>query len=124
MSAHAAYTYDAWLVAHVDGDTIHAGIDCGLDIATQQTIRFYGINAPELPAPAGEAAKQFVIDWFNANCPDGKFLLQTVKDKREKYGRYLGIILSPDGTKNLNDELVATGNAAPYFPKLAPAEED
>jgi endonuclease YncB( thermonuclease family) len=114
------YEYSAWLVAHMDGDTIHAGIDCGLDIATLQTIRFYGINAPELSTPEGKLAAQFVVDWFTANCPGGKFLLRTIKNKREKYGRYLGIILSPDGSKNLNDDLVASGHAVTYFPKLAP----
>jgi endonuclease YncB( thermonuclease family) len=110
------YEYTAWLAAHVDGDTIHAGIDLGCDVATTQTLRFYGLNAPELATPAGKVSAAWVKDWFTANAPGGKFILQTVKDKREKYGRYLAVILSTDRLHNLNDELVAAGQAVPYFP--------
>lgn len=110
------YEYSAWLVAHVDGDTIHAGIDVGIDIATFQTLRFYGLNAPEMSTAAGKVSAQWVKDWFTANAPDGKFILQTVKDKREKYGRYLATILSSDRAHNLNQEIVAAGMAVPYFP--------
>lgn len=116
------YEYSAWLVAHVDGDTIHAGIDVGIDIATFQTLRFYGVNAPEIGTPAGKTSAAWVQQWFQTNCPDGKFILQTVKDKREKYGRYLAVILSADRVHNLNEELVAAGQAVSYFPKLAPGQ--
>jgi micrococcal nuclease len=120
VSAQAAYTYNAWLVDHTlasihDGDTLHAGIDLGCDVATNQTIRLYGLNCPELATPAGKTAKQFVLDWFTTHCPDSKFVLQTVKDRREKYGRYLGTITAADGA-NLNSDLVAAGQAVPYFP--------
>jgi micrococcal nuclease len=116
MSAQPAFTYDAWLIALVDGDTLHCGVDLGLDVAINTTIRSYGINAPEMSTTAGKAAKAFAMSWFVANCPDNKFVLQTVKDRREKYGRYLGVILSPGG-ENLNAAMVATGNAVPYYPK-------
>lgn len=112
------YEYQAWLAAHVDGDTIHAGIDLGLDVATQQTIRFYGVNAPEMSTPEGKVSARWVQGWFTAHAQDGKFILQTIKDKREKYGRYLAVILSVDRLHNLNDELVAAGMAVTYFPKL------
>lgn len=110
------FEYSAWLVAHVDGDTIHAGIDLGCDVATTQTLRFYGLNAPELATPAGKVSAAWVKDWFAANAPGGKFILQTVKDKREKYGRYLAVILTVDRLHNLNEEIVAAGLAVPYFP--------
>jgi micrococcal nuclease len=116
MSAQAAYSYNAWLVSLVDGDTLHCGVDLGLDVALNLTIRFYGINAPEMSTPDGKAAKAYAAQWFQTHCPDGKFVLQTIKDKREKYGRYLGDIIALDGT-NLNDEMVNSGHAVPYFPK-------
>ena len=88
-----------------------------MDIATQQTLRFYGLNAPEISTPEGKVSAAWVVQWFQTHCPDGKFTLQTVKDKREKYGRYLAVLISPDG-HNINDEIVAAGMAVPYFPKL------
>jgi endonuclease YncB( thermonuclease family) len=117
MSDQPAYTYDAWLIAHVDGDTIHAGIDLGCDVATTQTLRFYGINAPEMSTPEGKVAAAWVQGWFTAHAPDGKFILKTTKDKREKFGRYLATVVSSDGLHNLNEEIVAAGMAVPYFPK-------
>ncbi|MCU1676130.1 MAG: hypothetical protein JWM93_888, partial [Frankiales bacterium] len=88
----------------------------GCDVATQQTLRFYGLNAPEMSTAAGKVSAQWVKDWFATNAPGGKFILQTQRDKREKYGRYLAVILSTDRVHNLNDELVAAGQAVPYFP--------
>ena len=110
------YEYQAWLVKLVDGDTVHAGIDLGLDVATTQTLRFYGVNAPEMSTAAGKISAAWVANWFTTLAPDGKFILQTVKDKREKYGRYLAVIVSSDRVHNLNEELVAAGQAVLYFP--------
>lgn len=110
------YEYRASLTKVVDGDTIHASIDLGLDISTKQTIRFYGINAPETSTDEGKVASKWVQGWFTAHAPDGFFTLRTVKDRREKYGRYLGVILTTDGLHCLNDEIVAVGLAAPYYP--------
>jgi micrococcal nuclease len=36
--------------------------------------------------------------------------LKTIKDNKEKYGRYLGIIIKSDGT-NINDWLISEGLA-------------
>ena len=36
--------------------------------------------------------------------------LKTIKDKSEKYGRYLGIIIKEDGT-NINEWLISEGLA-------------
>jgi endonuclease YncB( thermonuclease family) len=99
----------------VDGDTMHITVDMGMDIANSVTLRVYGVNAPEMSTPEGKAAKIWAIEWFNVNCPDGKFTLQTVKDKREKYGRYLATILAPTGN-TFNTDIVAAGHAVPYFP--------
>jgi micrococcal nuclease len=109
-----SYRYVTLLLAIVDGDTIHAEIRLGCDVRTRQTIRFYGVNAPEMSTAAGVASKEFVVRWFADNAPDGLFTLETVKDKREKYGRYLGILYA--NGRSLNDDLVAAGMAVPYFP--------
>jgi endonuclease YncB( thermonuclease family) len=122
MSAEPAYTYNAWLrptphepTGIVDGDTLYCGIDLGMNVAVNETIRLYGINCPEMRTPQGKTAKQYAIDWFKTNCPDGKFILATQLDHTEKFGRFLGTIFSPAGV-NLNDALVASGNAVSYYP--------
>lgn len=110
------YEYSATLVDIHDGDTLHVEVDLGLDIDTKLTIRLYGLNAPELATAAGKASLTWVRQWFATNAPTGVCVLRTIKDHREKYGRYLGIILSSDLVHNLNDELVTAGMAVPYFP--------
>lgn len=124
MSAQAAYTYNAWLrstphepTGVVDGDTLYCGIDLGCNVAINETIRVYGVNAPELKTAAGQTAKQWAIGWFGQHCPTGRFVLATQLDKTEKFGRLLGDIYAPDGA-HFNADLVSSGNAVTYFPKL------
>jgi endonuclease YncB( thermonuclease family) len=99
----------------VDGDTVYVNVDMGLTIYHTITLRLYGVNAPEMSTAAGKTAKQWVIDWFKTHVPFGVFTLQTRRDKTEKFGRFLATIVAPDGA-NLNEDLVASDNAVPYFP--------
>ena len=117
------YEYVAWGIETtrdplgvVDGDTLNVGVDLGLDVAHNITLRLYGINAPELTTPEGKTAKIWAIQWFQTHCPNNQFTVQTVKDQREKYGRYLADVFAPDGA-NFNADIVAAGHAVPYFPK-------
>lgn len=115
MSALPAYTYAATLIDIHDGDTLRCNVDLGCDVHVNLTVRFYGLNAPELSTPEGKTALAWVQQWFAANCPDGRFVLQTIKDHREKYGRYLGTMFAVGGTVSINDAEIAAGQAVPYF---------
>lgn len=125
MSTQPAYMYTAWGVPSardplgvVDGDTLNVGIDLGLNVAINTTLRLYGINAPELDNPdgSGKAAKQWAIQWFTDHCPNGQFIVQTVRDTTEKYGRYLATVMAFDGS-NFNEDIITAGHAVTYFPK-------
>ena len=108
------YEYYANLIDIHDGDTIHAEVLLGCDVRLRMTIRFAGINAPELSTPEGVTARQYVVDWFAQHAPGGAFLLHTIKDTREKYGRYLGKIYDPADQDCLNDDMVRDGQAVVY----------
>jgi len=41
-------------------------------------------------------------------------LVRTHKDRREKYGRYLADVFSPQGERSLSLDLIAAGHAVPY----------
>lgn len=117
------YEYTAWGVSSkrdplgvVDGDTLNVGVDLGLDVAHNITLRMFGINAPELSTIEGKAAKQWAVAWFEQHCPTGQFVVQTAKDNRDKYGRYLATVVAPDGAV-FNSDIVAAGMAVPYFPR-------
>lgn len=108
------YEYVAYVVKLVDGDTLHLQVDPGLDLRINLTVRLYGVNAPEKNTPEGKTAIAWANQWLLTNAPDGYLVVNTRKDKREKYGRYLGIIHANNG-HCLNEDLVAAGQAVPYM---------
>jgi len=104
------FEYKARVLRVVDGDTLWLSVDCGFDLALRMTVRLAGLDAPEKRTPAGPVATAFVRAWLAGN-PD--FTLRTEKDSRERYGRYLGTLVSSTG-ESLNEALIASGNAVPY----------
>lgn len=84
------YTVDS---VHVtDGDTVRADIHLGLSVElTGQSLRLYGINAPETRGSSkgqGLISKAFLTSLLSGR----PTIIQTIKDKRDKYGRLLVII--------------------------------
>lgn len=104
------YEYRATLIRVVDADTLWLDVDLGFDVRRKDSFRLYGINAPEMSTPEGVAAR----DYLQGVLRDRPILLHTIKDKREKYGRYLAIIHV--GTDNVNEMLVQAGHAVEYHP--------
>jgi len=114
MTPPPVYERTAVVTKVVDGDTLHLDVDLGCDTSLAMTVRLYGVNAPEMSTPEGRVAKQFVADWIAGRAGHG-FVLRTVKDRREKYGRYLADLLAADGT-SLCQALLDSGNAVTYLP--------
>lgn len=108
------FEYAAQVVRVIDGDTLVLDIDLGLSVTARAVVRVAGVNAPELPTPAGEAAKAFVEELVTAR--GAGVLVRTVKDRREKYGRYLADISWPPDQAGLAELLLTSGNAVPYNP--------
>lgn len=111
----------------MDGDTLHVEVDLGCDIQVRLTLRLAGINAPEMSTPAGKVAKDWLQIALVAASGQGfnDLVLRTVKDKREKYGRYLAHIWTVgDGVftdwgfatdvPSLNERMVVAGQAVAY----------
>jgi endonuclease YncB( thermonuclease family) len=76
-----------------------------------ESIRLFGLNAPEKGTAKGKEVAEFV----EGLCAIGSVLtLETIrvksKTRQEKYGRYLGKIFFPDG-RCLNDILLEKGMA-------------
>mgnify|MGYP002642293464 CR=1 FL=1 len=113
------YTYKAKLIRIVDGDTVDAEIDLGFDTIVRKRIRLYGIDCPETRTKDltekehGFAAKQRLTELLTR-----EFVVETILNKRGKYGRVLGIVYSIDDTGNrvnLNEQLVNEGHAVKYL---------
>jgi micrococcal nuclease len=112
------YEYHAKVLAVVDGDTLHVLLDLGVEEGRKMTLRLYGLNAPEKSGAtkdAGLAARDYVNVWLAKWAPDSTVLVRTIKDRTEKYGRYLADIYTLDGTQCLNRDLLTSGNAVSYL---------
>jgi micrococcal nuclease len=104
------YWYAAKLVRVIDGDTIVVDLDLGIHITVRETLRLFGINAPEKRGTtklAGLDSMDYLVRLLQK---DG-MIIQTIKDKRGKYGRYLAKIFIGDVC--VNDAMV-NGDQAEY----------
>lgn len=102
------FHYSAKVIKVYDGDTITCDVDLGFGIILKdQKFRFYGINAPELHGESHESGKK--CQTYVSEKIFGKdIIIETILDKKEKYGRWLGRIsyFFNDEWVNLNEELV------------------
>ena len=113
------YKYNAELRRVVDGDTVDVTIDCGFNMHIKERVRLYGIDTPEsrtrdLEEKArGLAAKDRLIEILESF--GNKFVIKTSIDKKGKFGRLLGELISKDGEQNANQMLLEEGHAVEYF---------
>tara|TARA_R110000824_G_scaffold394392_1_gene594147 strand:- start:1713 stop:2084 length:372 start_codon:yes stop_codon:yes gene_type:complete len=113
------YIRRAKIVRLVDGDTCVLDFDMGMSITVRATVRLFGINTPEVRGPekvAGHAATQHLADLLVQFRHEGEWdiVVQTHKDKRGKFGRYLATLMGADQDGNpvdLNERMVADGHA-------------
>ncbi|NBT76671.1 MAG: nuclease [Betaproteobacteria bacterium] len=103
------YTYKAIVTRVVDGDTVIADIDLGMDLWRKNVrLRLAGINAPEAETPQGEAAARGLREMFEQG--RDQVLISTQKDRSDKYGRLLATIFLFGGT-SVNQRMVELGHA-------------
>ena len=104
---YVPFIYSAVVEKVHDADSIEIGISLGFDIILKGVkLRLNRINAPELNTVEGKISTEFLKE----KLPIGtKIIVQTIKDKQEKYGRYLAEIFLDH--ENINDLLISTGKA-------------
>mgnify|MGYP002883848911 FL=1 len=109
------YEYKATVTKVYDGDTITVDFDLGFGILIRkQKIRLVGINTPEVRGPekpqgiiSRNALRQRIL---------GKVVtIKTFKDKKGKYGRWLGEVFMEE--ENINQWLITEGYAKEYLLK-------
>jgi micrococcal nuclease len=112
------YWYRATCTNCVDGDTLDLELSVGFKTFIRERVRLYGINTPEtygVKKDSEEYKKGMLAKERTAGLILNKQVwVNTIKDKQEKYGRYLAIIHILDSSGNfvcLNDILLAEGLA-------------
>ena len=92
------YQYKAIIQNVVDGDTLTINIDLGLSVwVNNEKIRLQGVNTPEV-----YGVKKGSTEWLQGNSASefvkavlkekDEIIIETVKDRKEKYGRYLAVV--------------------------------
>lgn len=123
-----AYSYRAKLLKVLDGDTIKVSVrlirvprvrnrDLGLHlyvedgyVCTHITVRLYGIDAAKVTTPEGVAAREWLLENLSE-----EFTLHTLRDRTEKYGRWLGVVWHDRARgASLNERMVEAGRARPW----------
>lgn len=104
----------AWVISVYDGDTFSAVVDLGFEMQTTQHFRVLHVDTPELHVPGMEGLNPAGVkarDFTNSQIFEKEVLLR--ETKREKFGRYLAEVRTPDG-KDLAKELVRRKLGVPY----------
>lgn len=111
---HALYHYKAVVTSVYDGDTSTVDIDLGLQTwVWNEILRLYRINSPELRGserPDGLKSRDFLRNKIQ----NKEVVIETITDKKGKYGRYLAEIWlknKNDTFTNINDLIVNEGFA-------------
>jgi len=108
------YHYKAVATSVYDGDTCTVDIDLGLHTWVKgEKLRLMRIDAPEVK---GKTRSKGLVsrDYLRSLILNKEILIETIKDAKEKYGRYLAEIWLEDGGGNLiniNNDLVKNGFA-------------
>lgn len=108
------YIYDATMLKVQDGDTVYVKLDLGCDQRIEpMKLRLNGINAKgKTTTVQGKAAYDYLRELF----PEGSTVrVETFKDQKEKYGRYLGVLHHPSLARTVNDEMIARGLVESYY---------
>lgn len=111
------YEYWGMVVKVHDGDTVKMDIDLGLSIwKRSESLRLLGINAPEVLGASREAGLA-ARDALHALVMGQRVRVRTVKDDKDKYGRYLAslFVVDAQGVEiDVNAWMLANGHAVPY----------
>ena len=106
------YEYKATVIKVYDGDTLTVDFDLGFGIILKkQTIRLFGINTPEVRGT--EKADGIISrDALRQRILGKQVMIKTSRDKKGKYGRWLGEVFVAD--ENINQWLISEGYAKEY----------
>lgn len=114
------WTYPAKIVRVVDGDTLIATLDRGMNDFSTLKLRLAGINTPEIIGESHEAgarARDYVLTWAAEAMKDpDEWPILVVTQKTDEYGRWVAVVYSKRGGHCLNENLIDRG-LAEVWPK-------
>jgi len=107
----SSWQYNATIIKVYDGDTVTAEVDLGFSVKMKMTLRLLDIDAPEIRGEEREEGLKS-RDWLREKILGKEVVIQTKKDRKGKYGRYLATIY--EGGENINIKMLQEGYAKEY----------
>jgi micrococcal nuclease len=108
------YTYKAVIVEVYDGDTYKADIDLGMGvIKRKEKIRLAFVDTPELKGEERERGLE-VRDHVKELILNKEVYIQTFKDRKGKWGRYIADIYLEADPRSLSEYLIENNMAEWY----------
>lgn len=109
------YIFESRFISAYDGDSLTLLDDLGHNVTVKSKVRLKGLDTPELRGgtPLTKQAAKIVRDYVILWCEGEELINSSLKDDKDKYGRYL-IELYKEGIL-LNHHLIEIGFARPYF---------
>lgn len=115
------WTFPAYCIKVIDGDTIDVFLDIGFKCTRTERLRLMGVNCPELHGPtsaAGMRAKKFTEGVIAGWQPiDERWPLAVQTFKADVFGRYLAHVwpmAADEGSPHLSALLLGSGNAVVF----------
>ena len=106
------YKYKATMISNFDGDTATLLVDLGFGTLHKISVRLARINCPELhKGNDRDGGALAMLALRNFLPPGASVLIQTCKDKTEKFGRYVADLFIPGDPVSVNDQMVLNGFA-------------
>ena len=106
------YVYSCAVERVIDGDTCVLQIDLGFEVSKRVTVRLFGIDAPEM---RGDDRHRGIVarDALASKIMDVPIMVETKKDAKGKFGRYLATLFDESGA-DVNEWMVKSGHARRY----------
>jgi micrococcal nuclease len=103
------WQYRARPIRAIDGDTVAVTIDLGFKVRYETTLRLLDVRAPEMVGAdraRGVAAKVECQHWLDAaGVGEWPLLVDTFKDKTDKYGRFVAVVTRVRDGRSLNFDM-------------------
>ena len=104
------YIYNYKVTRVVDGDTVDGIVDLGFDVSVKLRVRLADVDTPEIFRPKSEAERTLGLKatkFVEEQILNKTVILKTIRNKKGKYGRYIGYIYQNlEDSKSLSDLLV------------------
>jgi len=121
------YEYRAICLRIIDGDTLELKLEIGFGLSFVDRFRLYGIDTAETHGKKSKIAEEKALGLkavvfiktllFPDKINSAPLRVETIKDKKDKYGRYLAkVFVEKDGNDIcINDALLKEGLAVPFM---------